>query len=253
MKTVPMESAASSKTPSVPAGMCKRGQSKDAYRDAARVAAGLCVAHGCPNPPMPDYRKCKVHHRRARVRERKRYFSKPRVSKLAARREAVALGKCVFPACMILAVKWHRCIFHLSSHQKYLIRPKVLKSSGRKPAEDCMYSKGPEYGTVVTHRRSIALAADDPNLASYIGMPFYPAWDFKSGGSYAAGAKWIIENLGHKPSTDYDMHIIDRRLGFVPGNLAWVPRSKHKREELVTKLLIENQELKARIRQLEKL
>ncbi len=119
--------------------------------------------------------------------------------------------------------------------------PKVvrLKSSGT-----------PEYYTVATHRQSIRTAYKSKN-ATYQDMPFCEAWDPDRGGSYIAGAKWIVENLGKRPSRDYELHIVDRRLGFVPGNLAWVPRADHKREEMLTKLLIENLQLKNRIRDLE--
>ena len=102
---------------------------------------------------------------------------------------------------------------------------------------------GPEYTTVNTHHQSMKTSYKVKN-ATYRNIPFFPDWDPDAGGRYLAGEKWIIENLGRKPSRDYELHIIDRRLGFWPGNLAWIPRSEHKREEMLTKVLIENRALK---------
>jgi hypothetical protein len=107
----------------------------------------------------------------------------------------------------------------------------------------------PEYATVNTHRASIRTAYKAKN-ATYRNMPFFAEWEPRKGGC-SAGAKWIIDNLGRKPSPDYELHIVDRTLGFVPGNLQWIPRSEHKREEMLTKVLIENRQLKDRIAFLE--
>jgi hypothetical protein len=81
---------------------------------------------------------------------------------------------------------------------------------------------------------------------TYVGMPFFDGWSPKTGGSYEAGAQWIINNLGPRPGTgkEYHLHIVDRAIGFMPGNLQWVPRERHKQEEMINKLLLENQHLK---------
>jgi hypothetical protein len=127
-------------------------------------------------------------------------------------------------------------------------RSLTLPSSIRpgRPRHTIRYSGTPEYASVNTHHQSMKTSYKSKH-ATYRGMVFYEGWDPDKGGTYVAGAKWIIENLGRKPSRDYELHIVDRRLGFVPGNLAWVPRSEHKREEMLTKLLIENQQLKDRL------
>jgi hypothetical protein len=80
----------------------------------------------------------------------------------------------------------------------------------------------------------------------YVDMPYWDEWNPNRGGSFKAGAKWIIENIGRRPGTskEYQLHIISRRLGFVPGNLAWIPRDKHRQDELIPKLLIEIQNLR---------
>lgn len=59
-----------------------------------------------------------------------------------------------------------------------------------------------------------------------------------------AGAKWIVANLGHRPDKDHQLHIMQKTLGFVPGNLMWVPTTQHKRMEFMTLILEENQKLK---------
>lgn len=85
---------------------------------------------------------------------------------------------------------------------------------------------------------------------SYVGLSFFDGWNPDKGGSFKAGAQWIIENLGKRPSKRHDLHIVDRRIGFVPGNLAWVPKEKHIQEELIHKLMLENQILRAENEQL---
>ena len=119
------------------------------------------------------------------------------------------------------------------------------RKTGR-PRKSIRYSGTPEYASVNTHHQSMKTSYKTKH-ATYRGMPFYVGWDPDKGGTYTDGARWIIENIGRKPSRDYELHIIDRRLGFVPWNLAWVPRSEHKREEMLTKLLIENRQLKDRL------
>jgi hypothetical protein len=79
---------------------------------------------------------------------------------------------------------------------------------------------------------------------AYAGLIFFDGWNPDKGGSFKAGAQWIIENLGKRPSKRHDLHIVDRSLGFVPGNLQWVPKEKHVQEELIHKLMLENQNLR---------
>jgi hypothetical protein len=75
-------------------------------------------------------------------------------------------------------------------------------------------------------------------------MPFCVDWDPNQGGSFAAGARWIIANLGRRPGATYQLHVVDRGLGFVPENLQWVPRDIHKQFEMIARLLLENQNFK---------
>ena len=81
-------------------------------------------------------------------------------------------------------------------------------------------------------------------------MPFELWWNPDLGGSFKAAEEWIIENIGKRPDKTYQLHVVDRNLGFVPGNLTWVPTNKHRREELVNRLLLENQNLRKHIEEL---
>jgi hypothetical protein len=86
----------------------------------------------------------------------------------------------------------------------------------------------------------------------YYKMPFFNGWNPKKGGSFQAGEDWIIENIGKRPGKNYQLHIVDRKLGFVPNNLEWVPRDKHKQNEMINRLLLENKKLKATVNKLKK-
>lgn len=99
----------------------------------------------------------------------------------------------------------------------------------------------PAYTSVTNHYAAIQ-AGKHP---SYKNVPYFKGWNPRRGGSFMAGCQWIDKHLGLRPDKKYQLHIIDRRLGFVPGNLAWVPRDKHRQEELVNKLLLENHRLRA--------
>ncbi|MGH2508387.1 MAG: hypothetical protein ACRDHZ_13460 [Ktedonobacteraceae bacterium] len=97
--------------------------------------------------------------------------------------------------------------------------------------------KYPERNTVRCHHRLIFQL----RRPTYAGMPFFDNWNPDKGGSFNAGAQWIIENLGHRPAGNYQLHIVDRRAGFTPGNLEWVPREKHRQSEMIDRLLLEIQ------------
>lgn len=198
-----------------------------------------------PRPVTPDV---PVKHRNGSSRAR-------RDARDDARRAiAQATGMCRIAGCENVVVPGLKtCAIHRAvarqNRQAYLARTR--SSRLRAPATGDGLTHSPEYATVVAHRSAIRKAAVRPRIRTYLNMPFYADWDPSQGGLYINGARWIIETLGRKPSPEYDLHIVDRRLGFVPGNLAWVPRKDHKREELLTKLLIENQRLRARVAELE--
>lgn len=102
------------------------------------------------------------------------------------------------------------------------------------------HAANPERVSVRSHYNAIFGLRD----SGYRGMPFWEEWSPHNGGSFAVGAQWVIENLGHRPDKNYQLHVVDRALGFVPGNLQWVPRDKHKQSEMIARLLLENQNLK---------
>lgn len=105
-------------------------------------------------------------------------------------------------------------------------------------------SQTPEYQTVHGHCRWIQ--GHGKNKIHYAGMPFFDKWNPKKGGSYAEGAKWIIENLGKRPKKG-SIHVVDHGKGFVPGNLEWASRSKQSNQQMFRIIA----QLKHRIKQLE--
>jgi hypothetical protein len=101
----------------------------------------------------------------------------------------------------------------------------------------------PENRSVNKHRIDIL----GGKIPAYRGMPFFDGWNSAKGGSTKAGADWIISNLGRRPDKSYQLHVVDRKIGFMPGNLRWVPRSQHKQQELLAQVLLENQHLRNRL------
>lgn len=88
----------------------------------------------------------------------------------------------------------------------------------------------PEITTVRNHHRNIFKAC--PSYKNYAGMPFANEWNPDKGGSFQAGADWIIANIGKRPQGT-SLHIVDHGLGFVPGNLEWTHPRKQNREQMV--------------------
>lgn len=85
----------------------------------------------------------------------------------------------------------------------------------------------PEWATVKNHHHNI-FHSSSRGHKNYKGMPFFKEWNPDCGGDLWKGAKWIIENLGERPSPNYTMDVIDHAIGFVPGNLRW---ASHKTQE----------------------
>ena len=111
----------------------------------------------------------------------------------------------------------------------------------RQPSKQEKQAKRREYYLICAHQQAIR-----NGIGSYKDMPVFAAWDTAEGGSPLMAEKWILENLGKRPNDGqrWDLHIVDRSLGLVPGNLRWLPRNKHKQEELIAKLMLENQNLR---------
>lgn len=84
-------------------------------------------------------------------------------------------------------------------------------------------------------------------------MPFYDAWNPAKGGSWAAGAQWIIDNIGRRPKGT-TLHIVEHSLGFVPDNLEWThPRkqSHQQMHKIIAQQRNKIKKLEARIKELE--
>jgi len=105
----------------------------------------------------------------------------------------------------------------------------------------------PEYKTIQDHL-GLIFNKNYKRHKDYKNMPFYDKWNPKMGGSILAGMNWIFANLP-KRQQDGHLHIIDKKIGFMPGNLTWIPNGRHKREELLNKVLLENSRLKKKLEQ----
>lgn len=109
-----------------------------------------------------------------------------------------------------------------------------------------------EYATVAGHYHRI-FNPKSPQHSSYKGMSFFDGWNPKKGGSYQAGADWIITNLGKRPENT-SLHIVDHLKGFVPGNLEWTHPKKQTAEQMfkiIARLRHEIKEKDQRICELE--
>lgn len=59
-----------------------------------------------------------------------------------------------------------------------------------------------------------------PKHRTYRNMPFFDEWNPDKGGSFEAGANWLIEHLGKIPKGG-SLGIIHHDLGVIPGNICW--------------------------------
>jgi hypothetical protein len=133
---------------------------------------------------------------------------------------------------------------------EYLMPRRTLwrKCTGRRPRYGCGFQiKYPAlYRSVVNHFKWI----NNPvgRYSGYFKMPAYPLWNPKEGSSAIVKAVTdILKEIGDKPGKGYNLHIKDRRIGFWPGNLMWVPANRHKRLELLNLVIEENAQLKKRL------
>lgn len=125
-------------------------------------------------------------------------------------------------------------------------RNQYIKNREKMNAHSRAWSKAhAERVSVISHHHAI-FSPKNVRHANYKGMPFFDDWNPDMCGSFRAGAQWIINNIGRRPGSgkEYHLHIVDRKIGFVPGNLQWVPRERHQQEEMIAKLLLENQDLR---------
>lgn len=100
-------------------------------------------------------------------------------------------------------------------------------------------TREPEYTTLYFHLRYIR-----KGKTGYKNMPFFSAWNPHEGGNFLKGYNWILSNLGRRPSKKHELHVMNRGIGVWPGNLCWLTRSNHWRNE-------ERYQMMARIKELE--
>lgn len=125
------------------------------------------------------------------------------------------------------------CILNYSLMNGLSKGKKTIRGSGQGACDKNGKSR-PEYATVRSHHNHIF----KQKKSAYVGMPFYDEWNPDKGGLFALGAKWIVDNLGCRPSSHHSLDIIEHRKGFVPGNLRWTltqsQNQKHKTMFLLT-------------------
>lgn len=107
-------------------------------------------------------------------------------------------------------------------------------------------ARHPERNTVQQHHYAI-FKSKQSGHSGYKGMIFYDGWNPEKGGSYLAGERWIIENLGKRPE-GCTLHIVEHEKGFVPDNLEWTYPRKQNAQQMY-KIIAD---LKHHIKQLEK-
>ena len=127
--------------------------------------------------------------------------------------------------------KWRAA--HPEHREKHCARlRKSREANPEKSREQCRkwYSENLEYTSVYNHHRAI-FNPKHRNHECYKNMPFFDAWNPDKGGSFEAGADWIIINLGKRPE-GHSLHIIHHDVGFVPGNLEWASTKTQNVEQL---------------------
>jgi endogenous inhibitor of DNA gyrase (YacG/DUF329 family) len=105
----------------------------------------------------------------------------------------------------------------------------VCSSKCRRVRQSKWAKKQTEYRTV--HAHYVWIFRKDGTHRTYKGMPFFDGWNPKKGGSFRAGANWILENLGRRPKGT-TLHIIDHEKGFTPNNLEWTHPRKQSNQQM---------------------
>jgi hypothetical protein len=118
----------------------------------------------------------------------------------------------------------------------------------------CQVRRRAIYSSVIGHWRNIFVTSLPTfkgkakyHTPAYFGMPWHDGWNKDKEGLLAA-RDWIIATLGFRPEGGkykYQLHVIDRAIGFVPGNLVWVSKDKHRQQEMINVLLFKVREFEA--------
>ena len=120
-----------------------------------------------------------------------------------------------------------RWIAEIDGVEKLISAQEIMAGGNRGKTFGAGYAQSgkmkPEYCAVVAHHRAIFRSREDKHR-NYKGMSFCDDWNPNRGGAYWKGAKWIIDNLGEKPSSSWSIDIIKHKDGFTPGNLRWAKR-----------------------------
>lgn len=147
---------------------------------------------------------------------------------------------------------WVTNSLNVNPLEEYLMERRSLwrKCTGRRPKNGCGFQKKYPaiYRSVINHFKWIYNPHDPERYHGYKGMPAHQSWNPKKGPKAVVKAVTdILSEIGDKPSKKHILHIMDKRIGFRPGNLMWVPSIEHKRMELLNILIKENAMLKKRL------
>jgi hypothetical protein len=148
---------------------------------------------------------------------------------------------------------WAINSLNVEPNKKYLVSRRALwrKGVGCASRHGCGYHLIYKsiYHSVKNHFKWIYDPHNPKRYHGYKGMPAYEPWNPLTGGQAALirAVREILAEIGNKPGKDYHLHVVDKRIGFWPGNLIWIPIVEHKRAELLNQVIKENAFLKKKI------
>jgi hypothetical protein len=88
-------------------------------------------------------------------------------------------------------------------------------------------SKTPEYRSVASHW-NFKYNKNGRCQQYYETLPFQSEWNPTEGGHFVDGARWILEHLGARPSSQHSLDIVEHHKGFVKGNLRWATKKEQR-------------------------
>lgn len=143
---------------------------------------------------------------------------------------------------------WVKNALNVNPDEAYLLSRRTLwrKCTGRRPRIGDGFQKryAAVYRSVINHFKWVYNPHNPARYHGYKGMPAYEPWNPANGSlAIAKAVRDILAEIGDKPGRDYNLHIVDKRIGFWPGNLMWIPVVAHKRAEMLNQLIEENHRL----------
>jgi len=104
-----------------------------------------------------------------------------------------------------------RAAEHYASHKEEII----IKNANRNAKNYIRLSVRQHHISIFGNKKG------NGTRSCYSGMLFFKDWDPARGGSFQAGADWIVENIGERPNENASLHVDHTTgLGFAPNNLS---------------------------------